>query len=272
MRKLNENFELHPEADELAVAAAKFIASLFLPYFKTRAEHSKTKSNESIMKYHEYYKLASQYKTEGRKLFTINSYKIDTTWGTSNFKISSKQGEFPDIILRLTNGYTYSNDGYVNVEENPLNLYILVDMYAFIHSFKKSTNELIDTVKHELRHVVQLISKTGLPKDKVLNRKTDLSGYGANLKRSEHHLRDIEFKTNLHTYAFHIKNYLNKNYPRNQWSAAFKNLISGSYQSTSINYKSDKLNGILNNIDNMKRKDPVRWRQFIKELYNIIFL
>jgi len=272
MIELTENFELQVEADALATAAAKYIAALFLPYFKTRAEHSKTKSNHSIIKYNEYYRLATQYKKEGRLLFKIESYKVDTAWGLSDFRILSKQREFPDIVVRITNGFNSSNTGYVKVEENPTELYIIIDTYSFIHSFKKSTDELIDTVKHELRHLVQMISKTGLPKEKVLNRTTDLLGYNSSSSgRTAHHMRDIEFKTNLHTYAFHIKRYLNKNFPKNKWETAFKELISNNYSNNAF-YRDERLNEILENIDDMKKKEPVRWRQFIKELYKLIFL
>jgi hypothetical protein len=81
-------------------------------------------------------------------------------------------------------------------------------------------------------------------------------------------MRDVEFKTNLHSYAFKIKNALNKTYPKKECKKIFRDIIiSGK----GIPGKDDVVNNVLYNLDDMRKKDFPRWKQFIKELYKEIF-
>jgi hypothetical protein len=178
----------------------------------------------------------------------------------------------PDVILKVTDGYSDSNGGYVNDVDKPNEIFILVNKSDFINNFKKSTDELIDTIKHEIRHWVQFNTFNGLPKEKILNRKTDVLGYsmekGKHIKyRQPHHLQDLEFKTNVHSYAFLIRRFLNKNFPRSQWESKFKDMFSG----TPIYTGDDVLDNKLDNIDHMRKNDNLRWRQFNKEIHELIF-
>ena len=61
---ITESFELPPEMDAQSEKLARFIASFFLKYFKTRISHTKTKSDIDIVKYNEYYRLAKRYRDE----------------------------------------------------------------------------------------------------------------------------------------------------------------------------------------------------------------
>lgn len=262
---LNLPKELEIECNRLA----EYIASMFLPYFKKRIQHTKTKSDESIVKYHEYYRLATEYK-KNKQYFYVNKSSVDSIWGSVSFFISSKNNVLPRIFVKITNGYTSSVDGYVSQESK--DMFLLVDTLHFVKYFKKSTEQLRETIKHESRHIFQLSNMDikGLPKKDVRDTgQRDVFGY--NLKgsgRGSHVTRDIEFKPNVHTYAFHIKNHLNRFYNRSDWDDGFNKLISNEDR----NSKSTELNDVLEGIDSLKRYNFDKWKQFVKEIYKDIFL
>jgi hypothetical protein len=270
---LSEAFELPPEVDEQAEKLGKFIASLFLKYFKTRMTHIHGKSDTEIVKYNQYYRLAKQYRTEGKPLFGVMKDDEISEWGESSLRIYSKNDMLPDVLLFITNGYHRSNDGYMDSVEDPQQVFLLVNKDDFIKSFEKSTDELIDTVKHEVRHWYQATDVVGLPKTKILNKNVDVLGHALNpnffgyVTQEKHHMRDIEFKTNLHTYEFHIKRYLNRNVPKPEWKKEFYDIVSGR----TLYAGSAMMNTIVDNLEDMMKKDLPRWRQFVKELYKLIF-
>ena len=273
--KINESFKLAPNVDSQSEILAKFIASFFLKYFETRVQNSKTKTDHAIVKYNEYYKLAKQYRDEGKKLFKTMRCEEDTNWGQASLRVyptSGVDGKFimPDVILKITNGYTTSNGGYVVHSKSPQDIYILVNRHSFIHSFKKSTEELTDTIKHEIRHVQQFSDNIGFPKTKVLSKTADILGFrnihGYNA-RERHHMRDVEFKTNLYSYKFHIEKFLNRSFPYKQWKEKFNDIVTGKPIYTGI----DTLETIIDNLEHMKNKDFPRWKLFTKELYKLIF-
>ena len=252
---------------------AQFIASLFLTYLKEKLSDTEGKSNDEIVDNNEDYRLATKYKNEGKPLFGVIKDKEFTDWGEASLRIYSKNDVLPDTILFITNGYHSSNDGYMYSVEDPQEIAILVNKDDFIKFFKKSTEELIDTVKHEIRHWYQSTEIIGLPKTKILGKDVDVMGsalkptFFGYVTKQPHHLQDIEFKTNLHTYAFHIKRYLNRNIPKSEWKKEFNDMMSGK----PIYTGSRMMNTILDNIEHMMKKDKPRWRQFVKELYKLIF-
>lgn len=265
---LDEAFNLPPELDSLTEGLAYFIASLFLKYFQTRASHGKTKKRSAIVTAHDDLRAAIQYRNEGKALFGIIGDNRQTAWGKADGLISLKSPkDFPKTVLKITDGYSFATSGYVE-EVEPNEIYILVDRQEFINQFKGSTAELIDTIKHEVRHWKQLNQGRGLPKTKVLNRNSNILGYRHDPKykatKEPHYMRDIEFKTNLHTYAFYIEKYLNKTQSRSNWKTTFKALVTGASSP-------EDLDPIPNNLGQMKIRDPLRWKFFIKELYKLIF-
>lgn len=269
---INEAFKLPSDVEIQAEKLAQFIASIFLKKFKSVISSGSLQSDESILKFHEYYRLAKQYRNEGLLLFGVMKENEITDWGEATMRIYSKNKLLPDVILKVKEGGSHvSNDGYVEDTKNPQEIFIMVDEFNFTHSFKKSTEELTDTIKHELRHWKQFTDVIGLPKTKVLNRKTDVLGFRdvhGYAAREPHYMRDIEFKPNLHSYAFHIKRYLNRNLPETQWKKEFKDMMLG----VPVYTGNANVDHILDNIKNMKKKDTVRWKQFVKELYKLIFI
>ena len=179
-KKLTEAFDLPSEMDTQSEKLAKFIASLFLKYFKTRATHVHGKSDEDIVKYNQYYRLTKQYRTEGKPLFGVMKDDEMSEWGESSLRIYSKNNLLPDVLLFITNGYHRANDGYMDSVEDPQQIFILVNKDDFIKKFEKSTEELIDTVKHEVRHWHQSTDVVGLPKTKILNKNVDVMGHALN--------------------------------------------------------------------------------------------
>jgi len=269
---ITEGFNLPPEVESECNRLTEFIASMFLPYFKRRIEHSKTKSDFSIVKYNEYYRLALQYKNN-KQYFDIKKSEIESNWGKTNFFIKSKNNILPRVWLKITSGYSTPADG--NVTEIDPSVFILVDAYAFIHAFKNSTKILQETIEHEVKHYLQLTTDPdntiGLPKFNVRDKNRDVFGYkkdsDSRYNRTSHVGRDIEFKPNVHTYADSIKQHLNRFYPKSKWKEGLKNLISNNDNFP----KGSELNSDLENIDYLKKYDIERWKLFLKEIYKVIF-
>lgn len=270
---LRESFDLPPEVNQKCELLAKFIASFFINSLKNKTQNIKTKSDKKIVRQNMEYNLATLYRAEGKKHFVVDRHPEDTKWGEANIRIISKEDGFPDTILYISTVRTVSDDGYVDDVEEPQQIYILVDSPQFLKNFEESIKHLTDTIKHETRHWIQLTHDIGLPKEKILNRKTDVFGHALKptLKnyytQQQHHMRDIEFKPNVHTYAFRIKEYLNKTFPKHQWKNEFKQLIT--YKRPDSHDESITL--IMTALKHMYNKDKLRWRQFVKELYSLIF-
>ena len=271
--KLTESFDLPSSIDIQAEKLAKFIASIFLKDIRKEISNTKRKADYYIVKYHESYRLATKYRNEGKHLFGVIRDNEPTDWGEASIRIYSKNDVLPDTLLFITNNYHTSNDGYMHSIENPQEIVILVSKDNFVEQFKKSTEELIDTVKHEVRHWYQATDVIGLPKTKILNKDVDIMGTSLNPANSgtitqlPHHMQDIEFKTNLHSYAFHIKRSLNKNVPKHEWKKEFYEIVSGGL----VYGGNPMMNSIIDNLEDMMKKDRPRWRQFVKELYKLVF-
>ena len=266
-KPLTESFELPTEINIKAEILTKTIASIFLKYFEKAISPSTNKIDKNIVIYNQFYKLTKQYYSEGTKLFNIIKTIEDTQWGMAHYKISSKDESFPDVILYITDGYPTATDGGMNIDDIQ-KMYILVDRNKFLQSFMESTEELMDTVKHEIRHWYQMSNNLkGLPKVGIRSKKFDPYGYGKGVERSPHHMRDIEFKTNLHSTKFLMERYFNKNIPEKDWKKEFKKMVIGNKFYTD----DDSLTHSLESLDDMRKKDRPRWEQFVKELYKLIF-
>ncbi len=274
---LTESFNLPSDMDEECDRLAEYIASFFLPYFETRISHVKTKSDDTIVKYNEYYRLAKQFRSRNKGHFQTRKKNEYTSFGPSDFVIATADQKLPLVYLKFTNGYDTSTDGRLDVET--FNIYIIIDKIQFIKSFKESLEDLKETIKHEVRHYIQLSNKEemninkfyGQPKDKVLSTSHDFLGYrkgSSMLLRRSHELTDVEFKTNLYTYSHYIKWYLNKRFDKPSWLKAFKDMMMGNYPTTG----NHALDGIIDRMKNMMIADPKRWKQFVKEMYKLIFV
>jgi len=154
-KKLTESFELPSEMNIQSEKLAKFIASLFLKDLRKEISNTKRKADYYIVKYHESYRLATQYRNEGKPLFGVIRDDEPTDWGEASLRIYSKNDVLPDALLFMTNNYHMSNDGYMESIEDPQKIVILVSRDNFVEQFKQSTEELISTVKHEIRHWYQ---------------------------------------------------------------------------------------------------------------------
>jgi hypothetical protein len=274
---INEVATLPPDMDKEAEILAGFIASFFIRYFQTRISHAKTKSDQNIVKYNEYYKLAKQYREVGKQHFKVEPTNTLVNWGKANYRIHSLNEILPDVILKIGGGYSMSHDAYVDEEKKYAEVVLYVDTYHFVKSFKKSTADMMATLKHEILHCVQMtepdsgvIGKMrGMPKDKVMSKTHDVYGRkspGA-IQTKSHPVRDIEFKPNLITYTHYIKNYLNRNFSITEWKDAFRKIIMG--------YEVNTANEVINNysfgLGYMRKADNERWKQFVKELYIMVF-
>ena len=195
-----------------------------------------------------------------------------TQWGDTSLIIHTLSGDLPEIYLKITNAYNTSNNGYVDNSDikNP-KVFILINKEHFYKNFKLSIDELYDTLKHEIRHYLQFTGDEntviGLPKKNIKDKNADIYGR-SNGYTKPHYMQDIEFKTNVHTYAHYLKSYLNKNYSKKEWFNTFKKWVVDGLN----NYTNDnKIDFYIININHLKRKDKPRWKQFVIELYKEIF-
>ncbi len=276
---LNEASQLPPDMDKKSEIMGGFIGSFFIRYFEKRMSHIKTKSDEQIVKYAEYYRLAKQYREIGRKYFIATPTDERTIWGKATYKIRAKDDSMPPVIVKVGDGYSAPHDGYIDQTKYPREVCLYVDAHHFIKSFKKSVIDMTVTLKHEILHCIQLtdpeygkINKMmGMAKDKVASKTADVYGNiyidGRKIDgRLPHGMRDVEFKPNLLTYSHYIRNYLNKNYPSGEWAEIFKDIVHGNTQTH---------DGVVNNYSRqlyqMLCRDKIRWKQFVKELSVAIF-
>lgn len=269
---LNEAFHLPPDVDHEAELLTKFIASMFLKNLKSRTLNTKTKKYGKIVREFEDYRIAKKYKEESRGLFSIKKENIKTKWGQSSFRIINKSKLLPDVILKITNGYGDHVAGYVLGDDVDVTdeIYILVDLTLFLQTYTDCIGDLKDAIKHEIRHCIQFKNNLiGLPAKKVMWRK-DVDEFGnkdSGGNRQDHSRRDIEFKTNLHTYAHYIKRMLNFASPKSDWKIDFNYIVNGINKKRRFDY----IGTLLEELKYMKADDPIRWKQFVKELYDLIF-
>jgi len=273
---LNEGFDLPTGIDSQTEKLANFIGSFYLPDIEEELNKAKEQMEyDRIVKYEEYFRLAKQYQDEGKRLFTVKKTVTNRAlFGKTTLAIHSKNKKLPRVHLKMTDGYDNSNSGQVSEPPNP-EVFVMTDKYHFVKAFKKSLGEFTDTLKHEIRHYFQFTTRkggfVGLPKRNVLDKRTDafgtanIHGYPA---QQPHELTDIEFKPNVHTYAYYIKKYLNRNQAKDKWVPVFKKIATGipiETRDRDVLYLIDKLR-------NMRNKDVEKWRQFVKELYKEVFL
>ena len=169
--------------------------------------------------------------------------------------------------------FDVSVDGYVE-KDDPKNIFIMADAYHFVKAFKKSVDYLREVVKHETRHSIQIKAEwdgkmKGLPKVGVRDPERDPYGVrkGGEGSRSAHVTRDIEFKPNVHTYAYHLKRYLSRNYPKSRWAEGLTTLLSFR----GVFGRDDKAIEIAQMLDELRTTNPEKWRLFMKELYKEVF-
>jgi hypothetical protein len=276
---LNEGFDLPPDIDNRAELLSKFIVSLFLSDFEDKLSDMSRMGAGDIIKYNEYYRLTALYKKETEGMFSIKKEGVETKWGISSMTVVCNDGVLPNTVIVMGVGYNKNVDGeapheHDNVDGEDIlvinHIRILIDSQKFKNNFKESITDLDDLVKHELRHWMQFKDVIGLSKVGLLNKQDGIFGGLQNVHgyetRDNHYMRDIEFKPNVHTYAYNIKKSLNKNSSRSDWERDFKNIVTGK----GLDRFGD-IRDYINNLKNMKKKDLMRWKQFVKEVYSLIF-
>lgn len=277
MTIINEGFNLPEGTDEKIEKLTQFIGSFFLPHFENLAKNAKSKSRDVVVSQYENYNLAKKYRDVGKSLFKVEKKKTKRNFfGDASLIIHTKDGDLPEIHLKISDAYTLSNAGYVNLDDdNDPKVFILVDKDHFYDDFKKSIYDTTETLKHEVRHYLQytgdentiigLSKKKAKSKDGDLHGIVNIRGYNA---REKHHMRDIEFKPNVHTYAHYIKQHFNRTIPKSFWLRRFKNLIG----KTPVFSGDEIVDTLIDNMGDMREKNESKWRQFVMEVYKEIFV
>jgi hypothetical protein len=180
-------------------------------------------------------------------------------------------------VLKVEDGGEYSVLGYT-YPTDVKKIFVLIDAKHFLYDYERSTREVVDTLKHEIRHWYHHMQfpniKVGLPSLKIRNKKGNVfSLLGLDKSDTPHHLVDAEFKPNVHTYAYYIEEYLNKYVSKSNWKKVFRNIITGKHimKHSKAPNETPMINYIVSTLGDMMNVDRLRWKQMVKEIYILIF-
>ncbi len=268
-------------------ALTKYIVGIsFVNYSKYKIKRVKTKTNKKLVDENLIYRLGTQYIKEGQKYFEIiqestNKFIYHFTDKDNiicNIKViyyTEYIGNIFNIIdgRFLPNKITHTGSDSIEFEIYNTNLLKLKDLNS-------SLSEIRDIVQHEITHYLQFkrnlkwgFAGTKLKNlEKITSNSVDPIGIDVNTGDViPHPFRPIEFKTNVHTFANTIREYLNRNYKKSNWKEGFSLFLrpySLPLENLSVDesdlYVKRKLNYVLSS-------NPIRWKQYVKEIYQLIF-
>lgn len=179
-------------------------------------------------------------------------------------------------------------DAYYSVNKNTIYISLVdnFDRYLWEYPIHDIKNTIKEYLEHEYRHSMQVTSKQknyGMGKLDAIRTTQSQRNFDIlsklNYGKIDHHAtRPLEFKTNIYTYAFHIKKFLNYTENKNHW----KNLFKWLFSNEEIYLKSDgtkitkkQLNGRLTSIslqlNKVKSENLILYRDYIVEIYKLIF-
>lgn len=233
---------------------------------------------------------------------------------TIEFQKKTLTGDKYDHYFRVVPSKTVdtydSPDHFLGGDEPHIVQTIYLDQFNMdlisINFFMSYIKKFIETTRHEGRHLIQYYGDKerqikagsyGGPKKSLGHsfdtniRGVDYHGTaGKNSTQKEpndkwnrvmHPYRDVEFKTNLHSYEHDIENVLQKNYPRREWPQAFKSLLLFSigkegysefrkkfpHSIGSWEYSTTK-----NHIEKLYTHDRLKFNRYVSELYKLLFV
>lgn len=251
MNAINEKFNIDIHLQDYADVLSKYIAGvIFL--------------NEKI----ELPIKIKKYILDGKRQLQLEktSHKIDR--GYSNYKFSDKNKELPDCYLQIVELQNPLMTCSANIIVKTKAIEITINKTAIIKNLDEAVSDINESLMHEMRHYVQLSKNIGFAKKKVKTKGYDIFGLNKNRTHQlTHQLMDIEFKPNVHTYAYYIKKYLSKYSTKKQWKDEFKNmLLNPSEEKHGVfSYRLERLAAV-------RSKDPTRWKQYVKEIYQLVFI
>lgn len=180
----------------------------------------------------------------------------------------------------------------------------LFNLLKYNNSFNYVVSSFIGTSKHEGRHLLQHIGNInnklkgdyyGGPKKPLRHQyDPDVRGMNPNGTASQtakfkdpkdqfgrvlHPFRDVEFKTNLYNYKEEIESFLNNNTPKSKWREGFNDAVR--YAAGVIDYGSFRKKYpysstfpytiVVSHFKELYKNDRLKFNQFVKELYKLIF-
>lgn len=265
-------------------ALSKYIIGIaFINYSKYQIKRVKT--NKQLIDDNLMYRLGNQYIKEGENYFEViqestNKFIYHFT-DNDNIICNIKAIYYEDNTVNmysidgrfLPNVLTHKGSDYIEFE-------IYVQKLINLKHLNSNLLEIKDIIKHEITHYLQFkrnlkwgFAGTKLKNlEKVTSIPVDPTGIDLNTGDVvSHPFRPIEFKTNVHTFANTIREYLNRNYKKSDWKQGFslflrqhalpiKDLSVGEADL----YVKRKLNSVLS-------LNPIRWKQYVKEIYHLIF-
>jgi hypothetical protein len=293
---ITEKFDIPDNINVLCDAAGDYIVGHVLyNYLKNRVKNIKTQSDDGIVATNIIYKKSKTLIQKGKQHFkNVHVQQFFTQHGLYREKFVPKSDSFPPIFLQVTN---FNDGSTINGAYVPkVNIILItVNIQALLKSFVATHSEINGTIKHEARHFLQMTHHNksfGLPKDNLrgfggvakndpILKKYSVDKLGQVYKDNAptskilaHQFRPVEFKTNIYTYSEEIIRYLSANFKKPDWKKGFREFISNiatfylESASRKITTDTKRVRAALQSV---KKEDPARWKQYIKEIYDLIF-
>lgn len=289
MNKLLERLELPPELNTYCERACDYIVGLILfTVNKNLIKSNKTKSADEIVTTHKLYRKGKQLFSSGKQYFSLKKINLDSGSHLYDTGLVPKNKEMPSIgiIIETVDIEKKEIRGFYSQISNSIfmEIYFSLDEIETDNSLNKLILDIKDTLKHEMRHYYQVNNRSnfGVSKAHILRNKIYKDYLGMdkrnviNYKKLIHPLTPLEFKTNVYTYANDIKKYLNSNFSRNDWKIGFIELLNSENTIGYLNHYMHRTDiedvvYVKYNLQEVKKEHPSLYKQYIIEIYKLIF-
>jgi predicted SprT family Zn-dependent metalloprotease len=257
------------------------IGFTLMKYTKNRIKNVKQKSPKQIVQLNILHNESKKLIRNGKQYFLsrmkeLGFTKYPSLQLKSNFKLN-----FPEVRIKNSQGERIGAHGLYNPSQNIIEININIE--SLVGDYSLARKFIQDVVEHEFRHYLQFKQKYGRPKRKISAKSTFPSVAAGGW---HHALKDVEFKTNVHTYANSIKNFLNLFFTKNQWLSKFTDIfIKNQNQTHPISsfisldaYIQKDYEDIFPEIDRVREALSIawsynrnKWKQYIVEIYKELF-
>ena len=257
------------------------IGFTLMKYTKNRIRNVKQKSPRQIVQLNILHNESKKLIRNGKQYFLSRMKELGFTPFLSLQLNSNLKLKFPEVRIKTYEKERIGANGFYNPSQNIIEININIE--SLVGSYSLARKFIQEVAEHELRHYLQFKQKYGRPKRKISAKSTfphvDAGGW-------HHALKDVEFKTNVHTYANSIKNFLNLFFTKKQWLSKFTDIFIKNQNQTRplysfisfFQYSSKHYVDIQPEIDRVREALSIvwsynrnKWKQYIVEIYKEIF-
>jgi hypothetical protein len=288
---LTEKLNIPAEYNNILKALRDYIIGICLfKYTKNRIKIIRTKKDKEVVTLTFLYRKAKEFIENGKRFFSYREIS-GVVYHEHNFFLRNKNIAFPyEIRVKYSDGRVGGFGSY-NIDDNRIELQI--NDKDIITDYNQVIPFIDDLIEHEVRHFLQFKYRGammyGTPKKQInkgtmQHAKPEKNSFKRFIARGvAHQYRPMEFKTNVHTFANSIKYFLNLNYKKSDWKKKFIYFFvqhpeldphGTSYNPTNYGpfyYTKNEIYRIKEQLNALKLHDNKRWKQYIKEIYMLLF-